>query len=74
MLLLVNLREETEMYDQLVLFEEPPPAWVSRLWKTMDSAKRQEIVEIMAEMGTSSIAKTILERKEAPDESRRHHV
>jgi hypothetical protein len=70
MLVLVNLRKEAEMYEQLLLFEEPRPAWVGRIWKAIDSAKRQEIVEILAEMGKCATAeKKGTQRKEGTDES-----
>ncbi len=43
--------------EQLLLFEDPPSAWVKRIWRTIDAPRRQEIVRILAKMGKDSLEK-----------------
>lgn len=58
------------MYEQLLLFEEPRPAWIDRIWRTIDTQKQQEIVEILAEMGRYTTVRTKEpDSPEAPHES-----
>jgi hypothetical protein len=56
MLIPVRQQKEVTMYKQLLLFEEPRPAWIDRLWRTMDRQKQQEIVDILAEVARCTIA------------------
>ena len=44
------------MSKQMSLFEEPLPSWISRLWAAVDCDKRQEILRILAEMGSKAVA------------------
>lgn len=56
--------------EQLLLFEDPPSAWVKRIWKTIDAPRRQEIVKILAKMGMDSLEqRTSGPRKEDARES-----
>ena len=43
------------MSEQMRLFEEPLPSWISRLWAAVDCDKRQEILTILAEMGSKAV-------------------
>ena len=59
------------MSKQMSLFEEPLPSWISRLWAAVDCDKRQEILTILAEMGSKAVTAKGLPgrlRKEGEDE------
>ena len=43
------------MSKQMRLFEEPLPGWVVRLWERVDRDRRQEVVTILAEMGSKAV-------------------
>jgi hypothetical protein len=56
--------------EQLLLFEDPPSAWVKKIWKTIEAPRRQEIVSILAKMGKDSLEKETSDpRKENARES-----
>jgi len=54
-MLLLTLRKEGEMSQQLSLFETGIAPWVVRLWETIDPAKRQEVLAILAEMARDDL-------------------
>jgi hypothetical protein len=54
-MLLLTLRKEGEMSQQLSLFETGTSPWVVRLWETIDPEKRQEVLAILAEMARDDL-------------------
>ena len=49
-MLLLTPCKEAEMSQQRSLFETGTAPWVVRLWDTIDSEKRREVLAILAEM------------------------
>jgi hypothetical protein len=57
------------MSMQQRLFEDPPPAWIARLWETINPERREEVLTILAEMGRSAIDARRSSIGEGDDES-----
>jgi hypothetical protein len=65
-------RKESNMDEQFELFESSADNWVSRLWKTVPAISRQEVLNLMAQMGQAALraqkANAASQRKEIADE------
>jgi len=58
------------MSEQGLLFRLERPAWIDRLWQTIDPKRRREIVSILAQMARHSLAvPTAMRSEERSDES-----
>jgi hypothetical protein len=70
MLALPIPRKESVMSEQLLLFDQKKPAWIERVWKTVDPKHRQEAIAILAEMARDALTDGAGAReKERCDES-----
>lgn len=60
------------MDKQFELFENRDQDWIRRLWKNMPAASRQEVVNVLAQMGQAALraqrVKAAAQRKEGADE------
>ena len=60
------------MDEQFELFESSADNWVSRLWKTVPAISRQEVLNLMAQMGQAALraqkVNAASQRKERTDE------
>jgi hypothetical protein len=54
-LLQTPLRKEDKMDEQIELFQISQSNWVSRLWASMPAPARQEVVELLAQMGQAAL-------------------
>ena len=43
------------MSEQRLLFDLARPVWIDRLWQTIDSTRRREIVSILAQMARHTL-------------------
>ena len=60
------------MNKQFELFENRDQDWIQRLWQNLPAASRQEVVNVLAQMGQAALraqrAKAAPQRKEGADE------
>ena len=66
------LRKQSNMDEQFELFESRDQDWIQRLWKKLPAASRQEVLNLLAQMGQAALRarrlKAAPQRKEGPDE------
>jgi hypothetical protein len=48
-------RKESVMSEQLLLFSRKKPAWMERLWETLDSKQRHEVIAVLAQMASDAL-------------------
>jgi len=60
------------MDEQIELFESRDQDWIQRLWKNLPTASRQEVLNVLAQMGQAALrtqrAQAAAQRKEGADE------
>lgn len=60
------------MDKQIELFESRDQDWIRRLWKNMPATSRQEVLNVLAQMGQAALraqsVKVPHQRKESADE------
>lgn len=60
------------MDEQFELFESRDQDWIQRLWKNLPAASRQEVVDLLAQMGQAALrarrVKATPQSKEGTDE------
>jgi hypothetical protein len=61
------------MDEQFELFESRDPDWIQRLWKNLPAPSRQEVLNILAQMGQAALRAQRVKaapqkRKEGADE------
>jgi hypothetical protein len=60
------------MDEQFELFESRDQDWIQRLWKNLPAASRQEVVNLLAQMGQAALrarrVKAAPQRKGGTDE------
>ena len=50
--------KETEMSEQLFLFEPPQRRWIARLWRRLGPHQRRQALALLAEMARGSLRKS----------------
>jgi len=60
------------MDEQFELFKSRDQNWIQRLWKNLPAASRQEVLNVLAQMGQAALrtqrAQAAAQRKEGADE------
>ena len=52
------------MSEQLLLFERKKPAWIDRIWQTIDPRKQDETVAVLAQMARDALTGCAVKREE----------